>query len=100
MTYVAFDEIKWLCAFTKYTTQIYHKATIYVKELILNQFNPFDIKCKILNLMWQTSGNVSFGDLGGWIFHIFQEGALNNKRGVGYWGVLKGIDPQYLLELL
>ena len=51
MTYVAFDEIKWLCAFTKYTTQIYHKATIYVKELILNQFNPFDIKCKILNLM-------------------------------------------------
>ena len=51
MTYVAFDEIKWLCAFTKYTTQIYHKATIYVKKLILNQFNPFDIKCKILNLM-------------------------------------------------
>ena len=34
-----------LYAFTKHTTQkIYKKATIYVNELILTLFSPFDIK--------------------------------------------------------
>ena len=51
MNHVEFDEIKWLCAFTKYTTQIYNIATIYGNELILTPFSPFDIICKILNLM-------------------------------------------------
>ena len=46
MNYVAFDKIKWF-AFTKYTTQIYNKATVYVNELILTPSCPFDIKCKI-----------------------------------------------------
>ena len=66
--YVAFDKIKWFCAFTKYTTKIYDKATIHVNELILTPFSPFDIKCKI---MWKTSGIVYSGHLGGWVFHIF-----------------------------
>ena len=42
------NEIK---TFTKYTTKIYNNATIYVNELILTPFSPFDVKCKILNLM-------------------------------------------------
>ena len=59
-----------LC-FTKYTTKIYNKATIYANELILALFSPFDIKCKILTLMWKTSGILFLGHLGGWVFHIF-----------------------------
>ena len=59
MNYIAFDEIKWLRlmksneikTFTKYTTKIYNNATIYVNELILTPFSPFNVKCKIFNLM-------------------------------------------------
>ena len=51
MNYVVFDEIKWLYAFTKYTTKIYSKTTTYVNELILTPSSPFNIKCKILNVM-------------------------------------------------
>ena len=40
--YVGFDEIKWLCAFTRYVLQ---KATICVNELIIS-FSPFVIKHK------------------------------------------------------
>ena len=29
--------------------KIYSKATIYISELILAPFSPFDIKCKKLN---------------------------------------------------
>ena len=38
MNYVGFDEIKWLCVFTKCTTKIHNKATTYVNELILTPF--------------------------------------------------------------
>ena len=51
MNYVAFDKIKWF-AFTKYTTQIYNKAKIYISELILTPSCPFDIKCKIRWSEW------------------------------------------------
>ena len=34
------------------------KAAIYINELILKPFSPFDTKCKKLNLMPKTSGNV------------------------------------------
>ena len=69
--YVVFDEIKWFCGFTKYTTNIDNKTTIHVNELILTPFSPFDIKYKILNIMWKPSGNVFLGHVGGWFFHIF-----------------------------
>ena len=69
--YVVFDEIKWFCALTKYTAKIYNKATIHVNKLILTPFSPFGIKCKILNLIWKTSGNVLLGHLAGCVFHIF-----------------------------
>ena len=57
---------KWFCAFVRYTTQ-----SIYLNELILTLFNPFDIKCKKLDSMWKTSGNVFLGHLREWVFHIF-----------------------------
>ena len=71
MNSIAFDEIKWLGSFTKYTTKNYNNTTIYVNELILTPFSPFDIKCRILNLMWKTSGNVFLGYLGGRVFFIY-----------------------------
>ena len=65
-----FDFIGWLpnyncvwsnvsVAFPKYTTKIYRKVTIHVNQLILTPFSSFDIKGRILNLMWKTSG-ISF----------------------------------------
>ena len=45
---VGFEEITWLCVFTKYT-KTYNKAIINVSELILTPFNPLDIKWKKLN---------------------------------------------------
>ena len=36
----------------------YEKAAIYINELILKPFSLFDTKCKKLNLMPKTSGNV------------------------------------------
>ena len=40
--YVAFDEIEWLCAFTKkYTTQNFITATVWIDELILTPFSPY-----------------------------------------------------------
>ena len=44
MDYVVFDEIKCLHVFTKYTTKVYNKAAIYINELILTSFSPFDIR--------------------------------------------------------
>ena len=44
MNYVVFDEIKCLRVFTKYTTKVYNKATIYINELIITSFSPFDIR--------------------------------------------------------
>ena len=41
MNYIVFNEIKWLCAFTTYTTQICNKAAVYVNVLILTPFSPF-----------------------------------------------------------
>ena len=73
---IAFDEIKWLCAFTKQTAKIYNKATIHVNELILIPFSPFVINYKILTLLWKTSGNVFLRHLGGWFFLYFSEFAL------------------------
>ena len=32
-----------------YYTNVYNKATVYVNELILTQFSPFDFKCKKFN---------------------------------------------------
>ena len=69
--YIVFEKMKWFCAFTRYTTKIYNKATIYVNKLILTPFPPFGIKCEILNLIWKHSANVLLGHLGGWVFHIF-----------------------------
>ena len=66
-----FDEIKWFCDFTKYTTKIYNKPTIHVNKLIPTLFSPFDIKFKILNLIRKASGNVFLGHLAGYVFHIF-----------------------------
>ena len=70
LNYLAFNEIKWLCAFNKYTTQKLLTKPQCVNELILTPFSPFDIKCKKLN-MNKTSGNAFLGHLGGWVFHIF-----------------------------
>ena len=55
-----FNKIKWFCAFTKYTTKIYNKATIHVGKLTLTPFSPIDIKWEILNLIWKASGNVMY----------------------------------------
>ena len=44
MNYFVFDEIKCSHVFTKYTTKVYNKATIYINELILTSFSPFDIR--------------------------------------------------------
>ena len=49
----------------------YKKAAIYINELILKPFSPLDTKCKKLNLMRKTSGNVFLRHLEGWVFHIF-----------------------------
>ena len=44
MNYFVLNEIKCLCAFTKYTTKVYNKATFFANELILTSFSPFDIR--------------------------------------------------------
>ena len=72
MNDVVFDEIKCLCAFIKYTTKFYNKATIYINELILTSFSPFDITVNAKYLMWKTSGNVFLGHLGGWVLQFSQ----------------------------
>ena len=51
---------------TKYTTQ--KLITKPQSELTIS---PFDMKCKKLNLMWKTSGNVFSGHVAEWVFHIF-----------------------------
>ena len=51
--------------------KIYSKFTVYINELILTPFSPFDIKCKKINLMWKTSGNAFLGYLGQRFFQIF-----------------------------
>ena len=43
---------------------IYSKGIVYVNELILILFSPFDIKCKKFKLMLKASRNVFLGDLG------------------------------------
>ena len=65
------DEIKWLCAFTKYTTQkVITKLHIsmlicwYYRHLVLLTLNA-------TNLTWKPSGNCIFRHLGRWVFHIF-----------------------------
>ena len=65
------DEIKWLCAFTKYTTQkVIIKLHIsmlicwYYRHLVLLTLNA-------TNLTWKPSGNCIFRHLGRWVFHIF-----------------------------
>ena len=46
--YVALDEVKWLCAFTKYTAQ---RFIIKPQSMpMIGSLSPFDIKCKKLNL--------------------------------------------------
>ena len=98
---VAFDEIEWLCAFTKYTTQkTYNKDSIYLKELILTPFSLFYIKCKELNLKWKTSVNAILGHLRHWVFHIFQR--LHSLIGVASWYLLEiwWIILQYLIQAL
>ena len=92
MNYVVFDEIKCLSTFTKHTTKVYNKATIYINELILTPFSPFDITVNAKYFMWKTSGNVFLGHLGGWVFYIFPTVHLI-IRGVGG-------DPRYILEFL
>ena len=67
--------------------KIYSKFTVYINELILTPFSPFDIKCKKINLMWKTSGNAFLGYLGQ-IFSDFPKVALDH-----------GGCPQFLLEL-
>ena len=37
----------------------YKKATIYISELILTPFSPFDIKCKKLNANRDNPGEIS-----------------------------------------
>ena len=51
MNYTVFDKIKCLCAFTKYTTKVYNKPTIYINELILTSFSAFDITVHAKYLM-------------------------------------------------
>ena len=75
MNYIVFDEIKWLCAFTKYTT-VFNKAIIYVNELILTPLSPFDITVNAKYLwkcIFRATRRLSFS--------YFPKGALNNKRG-------------------
>ena len=43
-----------------------------LQRVVLTPSSPFDVKCKKLNLMQKTSGNIFLGHLGGCIFHIFQ----------------------------
>ena len=92
MNYVVFDEIKCLRVFTKYTTKVYNKATIYINELILTSFSPFDIRVNAKYVMWKTFGNLVLGHLGGWVFHIFPR---------VHW-IIRGVggDPRFLLEFL
>ena len=40
---VTFDEIKWFCAFTKYTTQKFTRKPHFTS---MTPLNPFTIKCK------------------------------------------------------
>ena len=52
-----FDEIKWLCAFAKYTTPKFttEPQSTYVKKLILTSFSSFGIECKklIVKKLWK-----------------------------------------------
>ena len=76
MNYSAFDEIKWLCAFTKYTTEVFNKAIIYVNELILTPLSLFDITINAKYLwkcIFRATRRLSFS--------YFPKGALDNKRG-------------------
>ena len=56
---VGFDEIMWLCAFTKYT-KICNTAIIYINELILTPFSPLDIRCKKLNALHSIMGGAGW----------------------------------------
>ena len=64
-----------------YCIKIYSKATIYVCELILTGFSPFNIKCKKLNA--KTSGNIFLGSLVEWVFHFFLR--LHSIIGCALW---------------
>ena len=86
MNYIVFAEVKWLCAFTKYTT-VFNKAIIYVNELILTPPSPFDITVNAKYLwkcIFRATRRLSFS--------YFPKGSLNNKR--------VGSDLWYLLEFL
>ena len=71
---VALDKIKWLCAFTKYTTQ----KLVTKPQSISMSCHELDLVHLILNadiklsLMRKTSGNVFLGHLGERVFNIFQ----------------------------
>ena len=58
--YVALDEIKWLCAFTKHTTQ---RFIIKPQSMsIIGSLSPFDIKYKKLNL-GEKPQEINFEDI-------------------------------------
>ena len=60
------------CPYLRFHTKIYSKVGIYINELILSSFSPFDITCKKRNIfMRKTSGNVFSGHQRGWVFHNF-----------------------------
>ena len=61
---------------------------------IITLFSSFDINCKILTLMWKTSGIVFSGHLGGWVFHIFP------RLHLIMWVCLGGWNPYCFLEVL
>ena len=60
---------------------------------IITLFSSFDINCKILTLMWKTSGILFLGHLGGWVFHIFPRLHLIMCVCLGGW------NPYYFLEV-
>ena len=66
-----FDEIKWMCAFAKYTTlkSITEPQSTYINKLILTPFRPFGIKCK--KLIEKNLWKYILGHLGERVFHIF-----------------------------
>ena len=73
MNYVVFDEIKCLRTFTKYTTKVYNKTTIYVNELKLTPFSPFDITVNAKYLKRKTSEMYGYGIYEGEFF-MFSQG--------------------------
>ena len=66
-----------------------HKAKIYVNDMILTTFSPFDVKYKKLN--WKSLC------LGGWDFHIFprlhwiMEGERGSDGGGKRWWWQEGV---------